>query len=117
MKFAIIMPFYNAEKRLALSIDSIIKQSYSFLKHVEVLLINDGSTDGSGAIANRYATKYPNNIRVLTVPNGGPAKARNVVIHHVRGAADVVGFLVAYVIKSAVFYSHFTLPTNRTGVF
>ncbi|EAW7118702.1 glycosyltransferase [Listeria monocytogenes] len=95
MKFAIIMPFYNAEKRLALSIDSIIKQSYSFLKHVEVLLINDGSTDGSGAIANRYATKYPNNIRVLTVPNGGPAKARNIGIHNVREDTDFVGFLDA----------------------
>ncbi|MDT0016366.1 glycosyltransferase family 2 protein [Listeria swaminathanii] len=101
MKFAIIMPFYNAEKRLALSIDSIIKQSYSFLKHVEVLLINDGSTDGSGAIANRYAAKYPTNIRVLSVPNGGPAKARNIGIHNVSEDTDFVGFLDADDIMSS----------------
>ncbi|MBC1543572.1 glycosyltransferase family 2 protein [Listeria cossartiae] len=101
MKFAIIMPFYNAEKRLALSIDSIVKQSYSFLKHVEVLLINDGSSDGSGAIANRYAAKFPNNIRVLTVPNGGPAKARNIGIHNVSEDTDFVGFLDADDIMSS----------------
>ncbi|MBC1472615.1 glycosyltransferase family 2 protein [Listeria seeligeri] len=95
MKFAIIMPFYNAEKRLSLSINSIIKQSYSFLKHVEVLLINDGSTDSSGTIAKRYAEKYPDNIRVFEVPNGGPAKARNIGIHNVQENTDFVGFLDA----------------------
>lgn len=95
MKFAIIMPFYNAEKRLGLSIDSIIKQSYSFVKHVEVLLINDGSTDSSGTIAKRYEEKYPDNIRVFEMPNGGPAKARNIGIHNVQENTDFVGFLDA----------------------
>ncbi|MBC2267048.1 glycosyltransferase family 2 protein [Listeria sp. FSL L7-0083] len=95
MKFAIIIPFYNAEKRLALSIDSIIKQTYSFLEHVEVLLINDGSTDRSSAIAHSYAEKYPSNIRVFDVPNGGPSKARNIGIHNVQENTDFVGFLDA----------------------
>lgn len=95
MKFAIIIPFYNAEKRLSLSIDSIIKQSYGFLKHVELLLINDGSTDDSGIIAAKYADKYPSNIRYIEVPNGGPSKARNIGIHNVRKDTDFIGFLDA----------------------
>ncbi|AHI55582.1 glycosyltransferase family 2 protein [Listeria ivanovii] len=116
MKFAIIIPFYNAEKRLGLSVDSIIKQSYSFLKHVEILLINDGSTDGSGMIAKRYAEKYPNNIRLLEVPNGGPAKARNIGIHNVRENTDFVGFLDADDILSSNMLDDIAAFLNQSEV-
>lgn len=116
MKFAIIIPFYNAEKRLKVSINSVIKQSYRFLEHVEVLLINDGSTDNSGIIANHYAEKYPKNIRVLNIPNGGPAKARNIGIHNVREDTDFVGFLDADDVLSSNMLEKMAAFLNQSNV-
>jgi glycosyltransferase involved in cell wall biosynthesis len=52
----VLLPVYNGEKYLAKSLDSVLKQSYSEL---EILLLNDGSTDGSRAIASSYAARDP----------------------------------------------------------
>ncbi|EUJ48433.1 glycosyltransferase family 2 protein [Listeria rocourtiae] len=95
MKFAIIIPFYNAEKRLEISVESIIKQSYGFTENVQVLLVNDGSTDKSGDIADTLVRKYPQNIYQIHIKNGGPARARNIGLMHVRNDIDFVGFLDA----------------------
>lgn len=69
---SIVVPIYNSEKYLVQCLDSIVAQSYSDL---EVLLIDDGSTDSSSEICDRYAENYPN-IQVFHFKNEGLVKAR-----------------------------------------
>ena len=72
-KVSIIVPVYNVEKYLARCLNSIIAQT---ARDLEIICVNDGSTDASAAILADYAAKDPR-IRVLTQPNGGLSAARN----------------------------------------
>ena len=78
---SVIVPVYNSEKYLRLCIESIINQSY---KNIEIILINDGSTDNSGKICDEYALGNER-IRVIHEKNMGPAAARNEGIENSRG--------------------------------
>lgn len=78
---SIIVPIYNAEKYLHRCIDSILAQSYT---DFELLLINDGSPDGSGAICDSYAAK-DSRVRIFHKENGGVSSARNFGIEQARG--------------------------------
>lgn len=80
-KLSVIVPVYNAEKYLATCLDTILNQS---LREIEVLLINDGSTDQSGAICNKFA-KHDQRITVIHTDNSGPSKARNIGIQRAVG--------------------------------
>ena len=71
-KVSIIVPIFNVEKVLARCINSIIQQSFP---NIEVVLIDDGSTDNSGTIADEYE-KHDSRIKVIHSPNEGSAKAR-----------------------------------------
>lgn len=71
---SIIVPVYNVEKYLVKCLESIINQTY---KYLEIILIDDGSTDGSGRICDEYAKK-DNRIKVSHKGNGGLSSARNV---------------------------------------
>lgn len=73
MKLSIIIPIYNAEKYLPRCIDSIVKQ---LSRDVELILVDDGSTDESSKICDQYAEQY-SSIRVCHVTNGGTGVARN----------------------------------------
>lgn len=75
----IIMPTYNAEQYIAEAIDSVLAQTYT---NWELLLVNDGSTDGTAAEIERFSDPR---IRVFTKPNGGIGSARNLAISHMRG--------------------------------
>lgn len=79
---SVIVPVYNGEKYLRRCIESIINQSY---KLIEIILINDGSTDNSGEICNAYALS-DNRIRVIHTENNGPATARNLGIERAKGS-------------------------------
>ena len=59
---SVIIPIYNIEKYLRQCIDSVLNQSYM---PSEILLINDGSTDGSTSVCKEYEKKYPNLIKVI----------------------------------------------------
>lgn len=72
-KFSVIIPVYNAEKTLIRCIDSLVKQNYA---NVEIILVNDGSTDSSDTICRDYASKW-NNIVFISKENGGVSSARN----------------------------------------
>lgn len=72
--FSIIIPVYNVEKYLTKCIESILVQTY---KNYEIILVDDGSTDNSSKICDKYQLAYPKKIRVIHKKNGGLSDARN----------------------------------------
>lgn len=87
VELSIIVPAYNAENYLEPCIDSIMASTW---QDFEVLLVDDGSTDGTGALCDRLAEKYPK-IRVFHVKNAGVAMARNLGMDHAEG--KYIGFV------------------------
>ena len=81
MKLSIIAPVFNVEKFLTNFIESVLSQSYS---DFEFILVDDGSTDSSGLICDKYALK-DSRIRVVHKPNGGVDSARNKGIDESKG--------------------------------
>ena len=79
---SVIVPIYNVEKYLAECIESIIKQTY---KNLEIILINDGSTDSSCEICNEYKEKDNRN-KVINKKNEGVSSARNTGIDVSKGS-------------------------------
>ena len=79
---SVIMPLYNVETCMKQSIQSVLNQTYS---EWELILINDGSPDNSGAIADEFAALYPDRIRVLHQENHGQGGARNAGVDVARG--------------------------------
>ncbi len=79
---SLILPAYNAEAYLTETLDSIFSQETPF--RVEVIVVNDGSTDGTLALLQDYKNRY-NNLTVITTENGGPSNARNVGIQAATG--------------------------------
>ena len=75
--FSVVMAIYNCEEYLEETIESILTQDIGFEEHIQLILVDDGSKDGSGKIIDTYAEKYPNNIEVIHKENGGVASARN----------------------------------------
>ena len=87
IKISIIIPVYNVEKYLATCLDSVINQTY---KNLEILLIDDGSTDSSGLICEQYSKK-DTRIKTIHKKNGGLSDARNVGISYASG--DYISFI------------------------
>lgn len=85
----IIVPVYNGEKYIGRCLDSILQQTYS---EYEILLVNDGSTDATGEIAEKYAKQYPN-IRIVSKENQGLPQARRTGVENAKG--KYIGFVDA----------------------
>lgn len=81
-KITVIVPVYNVEHYLDKCLDSVIKQTY---KNIEIIVVNDGSTDSSGAICQEYARK-DNRIIYIEKENGGLSDARNVGLDKMTGS-------------------------------
>ncbi|MGN1388850.1 MAG: glycosyltransferase family 2 protein, partial [Bulleidia sp.] len=81
MKVSVVVPVYNAERYLAQSIDSVVKQTFS---DWELLLINDGSSDSSEEIC-RACCEKDQRIHLITQKNGGPARAIGTGIQSAQG--------------------------------
>lgn len=86
---SVVMAIYNSEPFLRETLDSILEQNIEnfnmpFENIVQVIMVNDGSRDGSSEIIDEYAAKYPNFIAVHK-ENGGVASARNEGLKHVEG--------------------------------
>ena len=86
-KVSIIVPIYNSEKYMNKCIESILNQT---LTEIEIILVNDGSTDNSGKIIDNYAKK-DNRIKVIHQQNSGPSVARNKGISTAKG--KYIGFV------------------------
>lgn len=89
MKISIIVPVYNGEQYLDKCISSIVKQTY---RDLELILIDDGSRDGSGIICDRWAEKDPR-IKVIHQENQGVSAARNAGLDIAAG--EFIGFVDA----------------------
>ena len=81
-KVSVIIPVYNVEKYLAQCLDSVINQTY---KNLEIICVNDGSTDRSLAILEQYA-KRDNRIKIVSQKNAGLNGARNTGLRNATGA-------------------------------
>lgn len=88
---SVIMPVYNTENYVRNSIDCLISQTLGFEKNIQLILINDGSTDGSDSICREYKEKYPDNIVYLTQEHKGVSAARNLALGEIN--AKYVNFL------------------------
>ena len=88
LKISIIVPVYNTEKYLRNCLDSLVNQT---LKDIEIVAVNDGSTDGSRDILYEYASNFSDKFQVVHKKNGGQASARNLALGLCRG--EYIGFL------------------------
>jgi glycosyltransferase involved in cell wall biosynthesis len=77
-----IVPTYNAERWLGEALDSALAQTF---RDLEIVVVNDGSTDRSAAIAAAYAARHPGRVRVIHQPNRGLCHARNTALAAARG--------------------------------
>lgn len=85
---SVIVPVYNTAELLAKCVDSILLQTWS---HIEVILVDDGSTDNSAEIIKHYQKQYPDNVKGLFQENAGQATARNAALDIMTG--DFVSFV------------------------
>ena len=81
-RLSIVVPVYNIEAYLAKCLDSLIAENAS---GYEIIVVNDGSTDGSGAIAEAYRQRYPSLITVITTENHGLGAARDTGLEQASG--------------------------------
>ena len=86
-KISVIVPVYNTEKFLNNCIESILNQTH---KNLEVIIIDDGSTDNSPAICDEYAKK-DSRVKVIHKENGGVSSARNAGLDIASG--EYIGFI------------------------
>ena len=82
MLFSVLIPLFNAKKYIAECIDSVLAQDFS---DYEIVIVDDGSTDGSGAIADQYQEKHPQIIRVIHKENTGVLLTRRKLLQEAKG--------------------------------
>lgn len=92
-KFSVVVPIYNAEIYLEETITSVLEQDIGFLENIQIILVNDGSTDASEEVCLKYQKKYPDNIVYVKQQNAGVSAARNHGMKYVEG--KYVNFLDA----------------------
>ncbi|CAH2031400.1 glycosyltransferase [Trichlorobacter ammonificans] len=85
---SVIVPVYNRAHLVGATLDSILAQTY---RNIEVIAVNDGSTDGSLEVLQGYAERHPGRVRVIDQPNSGQVRARNAGIRQARG--EFIAFL------------------------
>ena len=83
--FSVVIACYNCENYLDETVNSLINQSLSFEKHIQLILVNDGSEDNTEQICQKYVKEYPNNIIYIFQENQGQGVARNNGINHATG--------------------------------
>lgn len=111
IKISVIIPVYNMAKYLQQCLDSVVEQT---LKEIEIIAINDGSTDESLEILNSYANNYKN-IKIISQENKGAGLARN------KGIDTAIGKYIAFIDPDDYYPSNDCLEAlynaaNRNGV-
>ncbi|WP_405277653.1 glycosyltransferase family 2 protein, partial [Methanobrevibacter sp.] len=91
-KFSVVMAVYNKEKYIAQALDSLINQTLNFKKNIQLILVNDKSTDNTLKVLESYKNEYPQNIILINnEKNMGSAYSRNRGMKYVK--APYVNFL------------------------
>ena len=83
--FSVVIPVFNCEKYLSETIESIINQTIGFREHIQLIIINDGSTDKSEDICLAFQKRFPENIIYRRTENGGVSRARNLGLEFAEG--------------------------------
>lgn len=110
-KVSVIVPVYNTEKYLRKCLDSLVNQT---LKEIEIVVVNDGSTDGSKAILEEYKEIYPEKFQLVHKENGGQASARNVALKIANG--EYIGFLDSDdFVKEEMFEKMYTAAVHNSA--
>ena len=96
-KVSVIVPVYNVEQYIEKCLETLVNQS---LEEIEIIIVNDGSTDNSKVIIHKFIEKYPEKIVYLEKENGGLSDARNFAMPYAKG--EYIAFLDSddYVEKS-----------------
>jgi glycosyltransferase involved in cell wall biosynthesis len=120
---SVIVPVWNVEPYLRQCLDSVVAQTIGF-DRIELIAVDDGSTDGSGAILDEYAARHRNVIVIHEPNSGGPGRPRNVGLNH--ASAPYVFFLdgddylasdgLAHVLAMAERAGSDIIVTRRVGV-
>ena len=87
-KVSVIVPVYNTENYIEKCLNSLVNQT---LEDIEIIVINDGSTDDSENLIDKFIGKYPNKIKYYKKENGGLSDARNYGLNYVTG--EYIGFI------------------------
>ena len=87
-KVSVIVPVYNVEKYVEKCLKSLVNQT---MQEIEIIVVDDGSKDGSKSIVDNYIKKYPDKIKYLYKENGGLSSARNFGIPYANG--EYIAFL------------------------
>lgn len=88
VKVSIIIPAYNTEDYMAQCLDSLLQQT---LQEIEIIVVDDGSTDRTLTILKQYEEQNPEKIRVFHKENGGQGSARNIALQYAQG--EYLGFV------------------------
>lgn len=88
IKVSIVVPIYNLEKYIPRCLDALVNQT---LEDIEILCVNDGSTDSAPQIIEDYAKRYPNKVKVFHKENGGEWSSRTYGLKKATG--EYVGFI------------------------
>ena len=84
---------FNAKPYLTEAVESVLTQTVGFADNIQIVLVNDGSTDATGALCEEYRDKSPENIVYIDQPKGGVSSARNAGLKAATGR--YIGFLDA----------------------
>ena len=83
MRVSVVIPCHNVEQHLEAALGSVLVQTHTDL---DVICVDDGSTDGTGVLLQRLGSAHPGRFRTITTPNRGASAARNLGMRETTGA-------------------------------
>ncbi len=83
-EISVVIPVYNSEEYLGETLESVVAQTVG-MDAIQVVIVDDGSTDGSAAICRSFQERYPANVVFHQQPNGGVSSARNAGLDRASG--------------------------------
>ena len=86
INFSVVIAAYNSQKWIEECLNSLINQDIGFEENIEIIIVDDASSDNTKNICEKYVKKFPNNIRYIeNSKNSGPGKSRNIGLKYVTG--------------------------------